>query len=166
MKRLAIASMILCAGCAEMQLFVRDELKLPANGNIVIGGFISRDTNYDPFLADRLIESLCFVFFREGYNVRIAGRKTFKGLIDQSDAAALCADAQGDVLIHGAITRKESGPLAHRSVYYEVSFVIRDKSGVIKGEGRYCDSDAAEQVFIRNAAESFVAGFKKQVRSR
>jgi len=107
------------------------------------------------------------VFFREGYNVRIAGRKSdvLNGLIDQSDAAALCADAAAEMLIHGAVTRKESGLLHDRSVYYEVSFVIRDKSAIIRGEGRYCDSDVDEPVFIRNAAESFVSGFKKQVGS-
>lgn len=164
MKRLALASMILCSGCGDLEFFLRDDCKPGGPVKLVIGEFISRDMNYDPFIAGRFMESLCFVFFRDGYDVRIV--RSASGYDNPGDTAVLCAGASADMLIHGVISRITDGPFAGRSVHYSVSFVVRDRSGKIIGGGIYRDSNVDEPDFIRDASESFVSVFSRQVPAR
>lgn len=166
MKRLLVITLIFCTGCADMKFFVKDELKRSKPVRILIGEFISRDMNYDPFLAEQLIETIRFVFFSNNYDVKVFEQYGIDKKMSNStaDAAALCTSMGADVLVTGVISRKESGSFADRSVYYSVAFVIRDKSGKIMGEAHYSDSNVDEPVFVSEAAQSFVNEFTKQVK--
>jgi len=165
MKKKHITIMLLItvfsAGCAEMNLFVKDEMRGSGPSKILIGEFITRDMSYDPFLADGLTDSVRFEFFSRGYNVQVWKRSPEdKKMYDTpSDTAALCAGASADVLITGVISRKESGSFADRRVYYSVTFIIRNKSGNITGEGNYRDTNIDEPVFVKEAAGEFVKEF-------
>lgn len=165
MKRLVIIFVLLCSGCADMQFFVKDELKNSRPSKILIGEFITRDMRYDPYLADQLRETVRFVFFRRGYDVQVVKHDVVekKPCDTPADAAALCTGSGSDVLVTGVISRREAGSFADRSVYYSVVYVIRDRSGKIKGEAHYSDCNVDEASFVKEASESFVDEFTKQV---
>lgn len=166
MKRFIVLLIVFCAGCADMQMFVKDDFRGKKPARILIGNFFSRDMNYDPFLADELREQIRFAFFKNSYDVRLVKREADdkKTYDNPADVAALCASSGADVFISGVVSRKEAGSFADRKVYYSASFIIRDKNGNISGEGTYSDRNLDAPVFIKEAAETFVDEFVKQVR--
>ncbi|HPS57721.1 MAG TPA: hypothetical protein PK514_06405 [Spirochaetota bacterium] len=165
MKRLVIIFMIISPACGDMSFFIRDDLKVTGNGKILIGDFSSRDMSYDPFLADELRDRLRFTLFSNGYDVQIVEDDVDKKRLNHtSDIAALCNSNGCDVFITGVVSRKEVISITDRKVYLSVSFVIMDRNGKVKGEGSYIDCNVDAPEFIKDAAESFVSEFTKQVR--
>lgn len=163
-RTLLCAAVMICTGCTHMELFIKDSISSNPS-RILIGGFDARDMAYDPFIAEEFRESLRFSLFRRGCDVTLwqRGEQDKKNYDTQADAAALCSAANSDILITGVVSRKECGSFADRKVYYSVSFVIRDKSGTVSGEGNYSDSNVDAPVFIREAAESFACEFLGRV---
>ena len=164
MRKIIVLFLFFSAGCADMKLCLKDEMKAAAPGKILVSGFCSRDMSYDPFLADEFSEALHFVLFVKGYNVQLIKQEEGKGSACDSpdDAAALCRDSKAAILISGIISRKEAGSFADRTVYYSATFIIRDVKGKIIGQGVYSDKNIDGPLFIREAAESFAADFTRQ----
>ncbi len=146
------------SGCADFNLHVKDEARGSKPSVILIGQFEIRNMNYDPYIAEEFRDAVKFEFFKKGYNSVSLKRSEVPVLNESEWAVKTCADNNGDILITGVISQRDSGFLADRKTDTLITFTIFGKTGIVIGKGFYhIDKSAGEEPVRRDAAKKFVS---------
>ncbi|PKL18180.1 MAG: hypothetical protein CVV49_07225 [Spirochaetae bacterium HGW-Spirochaetae-5] len=156
---LAILTAALSAvGCADFDLHVKEETRGLKPAVILIGHFEIRNMNYDPYVSEEFRDALKYAFFRRGYNSVSLKNTDLSDLTETECAAKTCADNNGDILVTGVISQRESGFLADRKTNTLITFTIYNKTGTVAGKGFYhVDQSAGDETVRRDAADKFVS---------
>jgi hypothetical protein len=152
------------SGCADFNLHVKDEARGLKPAVILIGQFEIRNMNYDPFVAEEFRDAVKFDFFKKGYN-SVSLKKTDTPVLNETEwAAKTCAENNGDILITGVISQRESGFLADRKTDTLITFTIFGRTGAVIGKGFYhVDKSAGDEPVRRDAAEKFASSLLKRL---
>lgn len=153
------AALSVLSGCADFNLHVKDEVQGSKLSLILIGHFEIRNMNYDPYIAEEFRDAVKFEFFKKGYN-SVSLKKPDAPVLNELEwAVKTCADNNGDILITGVISQRESGFLADRKTDTLITFTIFGKTGFVIGKGFYhIDKSAGEEPVRRDATKKFVSG--------
>ncbi len=158
MERLMlIVIMIFATGCADFRIHVKDNTVKATPKVVLVGPFDIRNLDYDPYISDEFSDALRLELFSRGFNPVQVRRVAFEQGVDPVSVAKLCADNNGDILIRGVISQRESGFLADRETATLISFTVHDKGGNVIAEGFYHNNrPAGDESFRRSAAEKII----------